>query len=119
MWATHTTLPPRVKSPSSPTGEALKPYLGRAYFVAQLNAALATVARREGLQLVDYAAVGARFAANQSYLADAIHPSEPVGLEVANIYLNLAAQGTAEGGDYGAGGGGGDDDDAESGRGER
>jgi hypothetical protein len=53
---THTTLPPKVKAVS---GLALKPYLGRLYYIAQLNAALLTVARREGLEVVDYEQVGA------------------------------------------------------------
>lgn len=30
--------------------------------------------------------------ANQTYLTDQIHPGSDVGLEIANIYLNLAAQ---------------------------
>jgi hypothetical protein len=30
--------------------------------------------------------------ANQTYLADLIHPGQEVGLEIANVYLNLAAQ---------------------------
>lgn len=51
VWVTHTTLPPRFKALS---GLSLKPYLGRHYYVNQLNNALVTVARREGLQLVDY-----------------------------------------------------------------
>ena len=86
---THTTLPPRFTTPS---GAAVKPYLGRAYHVAQLNGALAAVARREGLALVDYGRLGARFAADQGYLGDLIHPGAAVSLEAANIYLNLAAQ---------------------------
>lgn len=36
--------------------------------------------------------VGARFMANQTYLVDLIHPGKDVGLEIGNIYLNLAAQ---------------------------
>jgi hypothetical protein len=36
--------------------------------------------------------IGARFRANQTYLLDLIHPNRDVGLEVANVYLNLAAQ---------------------------
>lgn len=51
VWVAHTTLPPRYK-PS--TGLAAKPYLGRHYYVSQLNNALVTVALEQGLQLVDY-----------------------------------------------------------------
>jgi hypothetical protein len=54
---THTTLPPKHKPVS---GVALKPYLGRLYYVSQLNSALLTVARQEGLQVVDYEQVRAR-----------------------------------------------------------
>ncbi|KAI8466392.1 MAG: hypothetical protein J3K34DRAFT_524567 [Monoraphidium minutum] len=89
VWATHTTLTPRF-DPTS--GLAAKPYLGRPYYVAQLNGALLAVAARLGLQVVDYWQVGARFSANQSHLVDLIHPVEDIGLEVTNLYLNLAAQ---------------------------
>ncbi|KIY96731.1 hypothetical protein MNEG_11229 [Monoraphidium neglectum] len=92
VFATHTTLPPRFK-PS--TGLAAKPYLGRPYYVAQLNAALRTVAAELGLQVVDYAQIGGRFLADQSYLVDLIHPVRDVGLEIINVYLNLAAQAQA------------------------
>jgi hypothetical protein len=36
--------------------------------------------------------IGARFMANQTYLVDLIHPGRDVGLEIVNVYLNLAAQ---------------------------
>jgi hypothetical protein len=113
VFVTHTTLTPRV---DPITGLAVKPYLGRAYFVEQLNEATRAVVERTGgdgagndgghspLGLVDYAAVGARFAAaNQSYLADLIHPGRDVGLELANVYLNLAMQAVVGGGKEDAG----------------
>jgi hypothetical protein len=68
-----------------------KPYLGRAYYIHQLNAALAAAAAGPAqLTLVDYAALGRRWAAGQAYLVDAIHPNQVVGLEAANLLLNVA-----------------------------
>ena len=36
--------------------------------------------------------VVARFSHSQAYLQDLIHPNKDTGLEVANLWLNLAAQ---------------------------
>lgn len=69
-----------------------KPYLGRRYYITQLNAALVTVANKLGLQVVDYEQVGNRFLDGQAYLSDLIHPGKTVGLEIANLYLNLLYQ---------------------------
>ena len=55
-----------------------KPYLGRHYYIRQLNAAAATAALALGLQLVDYSQVGERFMVGQSYLGDLIHPNAEV-----------------------------------------
>jgi hypothetical protein len=87
--ALHTTVPPR-HDPS--TGAAEKPYLGRRYFLEQLNAACRSVAQTTGLGLVDYAALALRWSDNQSALRDQIHPGRPVALEAANLWLNLADQ---------------------------
>ena len=75
IWLTHTTLPPRFNPDN---GLMAKPYLGRYYYIRQLNAAAATAAGRLGLQLVDYAALGEPFMAGQSYLGDLIHPNKEV-----------------------------------------
>jgi hypothetical protein len=74
------------------TGAMAKPYLGRRYFIEQLNAAAAAAARQLGLQLVDYAAVSSRFREGQQHLADLIHPNREVALEVFNVLLNLVLQ---------------------------
>ncbi|WIA18537.1 hypothetical protein OEZ85_009983 [Tetradesmus obliquus] len=89
LWLTHTTLPPHH---DVATGLMTKPYLGRLYFIHQLNAAAAAAARRLGLQLVDYAAIGQRFATGQQHLTDLIHPNAMVGVEVFNVVLNLVLQ---------------------------
>jgi hypothetical protein len=84
-----------------------KPYLGRAYYIHQLNAALAAAAAGPAqLTLVDYAALGRRWAAGQAYLVDAIHPNQVVGLEAANLLLNVAVS-MLEGGTSLQGSGGG------------
>lgn len=83
---THTTMLP---AHDVNTGLMTKPYLGRRYFIEQLNAAVATAARQLGLQLVDYAAVSARFREGQAHLFDLIHPNAEVALEVFNLLLNL------------------------------
>jgi hypothetical protein len=74
------------------TGLMTKPYLGQLYFIHQLNAAATAAARRLGMQLVDYAAIGQRFATGQQHLTDLIHPNAMVGVEVFNVMLNLALQ---------------------------
>jgi hypothetical protein len=89
LWVTHTTMPPHH---DVATGLMTKPYLGRLYFIHQLNAAAAAAARRLGMQLVDYAAIGQRFATGQQHLTDQIHPNAMVGVEVFNVMLNLALQ---------------------------
>jgi hypothetical protein len=71
------------------SGVMKKPYLGRRYFIEQLNAAAASAASRLDLQLVNYAALAAPFAEQQRYLADLIHPNAEVALEVFNVLLNL------------------------------
>lgn len=74
------------------TGHMSKPYLGRRYFIEQLNAAAETAAAQMLLQLVDYEAVSSRFMEGQKYLFDLIHPNAEVALEVFNLMLNLAMQ---------------------------
>eukprot|EP00879_Flechtneria_rotunda_P023306 GHRR01024655.1.p2 GENE.GHRR01024655.1~~GHRR01024655.1.p2 ORF type:complete len:131 (-),score=49.89 GHRR01024655.1:1203-1595(-) len=89
LWATHTTMLPRY---AASTGLMVKPYLGRRYFIKQLNAAAAAAALKLELQLLDYAAVAERFMEGQTYLADLIHPNLVVGVEVFNMMLNLVIQ---------------------------
>lgn len=72
------------------TGIMTKPYLGRRYFIEQLNAAAATAARQLGLQLLDYAALSSRFREGQQYLTDLIHPNAQMALELFNLLLNMA-----------------------------
>lgn len=86
---THTTMVPYH---DTKTGLMSKPYLGRAYFIHQLNAAATTAALKLGLQLVDYEAVSERFAIGQEHLVDLIHPNAMVGVEVFNVMLNLVLQ---------------------------
>jgi len=74
------------------SGLMSKPYLGRRYFIHQLNAAAAAAAQELQLQLVDYAALSERFMTGQTYLEDLIHPNALVGVEVFNILLNLVLQ---------------------------
>jgi hypothetical protein len=69
-----------------------KPYLGRRYFIEQLNAAAATAARQLDMQLVDYAAVSSRFREGQQHLTDLIHPNAELSLEVFNVLLNLVVE---------------------------
>jgi hypothetical protein len=82
------------------SGLMRKSYLGRRYFIEQLNAAAAAAADELGLQLVDYAALSGRFREHQRYLADLIHPNAEVSLEVFNVLLNIviAAGNTQQGG---------------------
>jgi hypothetical protein len=90
--ALHTTVPPR-HDPH--TGAAEKPYLGRRYFLEQLNAAARALAKTLALPLVDYSGLAARWADGpgwQAALRDQIHPGRPVALEAANVWLNLADQ---------------------------
>lgn len=90
LWAFHTTVPPKFEPA---TGRTHKPYLGRRYFTAQLNAAGVAAARELGMQVVDYAALGDRFLdQGQAALLDLIHPKEALSLEFLNIYLNLLEQ---------------------------
>jgi hypothetical protein len=89
LWLTHTTMLP---AHDVTTGHMSKPYLGRRYFIEQLNAAAETAATQMLLQLVDYEAVSSRFMEGQKYLFDLIHPNAEVALEVFNLMLNLAMQ---------------------------
>lgn len=89
LWLTHTTMLP---AHDVITGAMTKPYLGRRYFIEQLNAAAAAAARQLRIQLVDYAAVSSKFREGQQHLADLIHPNAEVALEVFNVLLNLALE---------------------------
>lgn len=89
LWLTHTTMLP---AHDINTGDMKKPYLGRRYFIEQLNAAVTSAAMRLDMQLVDYAAVSSRFHEGQKYLTDLIHPNAEVALEVFNLILNLAIE---------------------------
>ncbi|KAL6757004.1 hypothetical protein V8C86DRAFT_2634133 [Haematococcus lacustris] len=85
----HTTMAPRF---NTSTGIMHRAYLGRRFFITQLNVAGRQAAQELGLEVVDYAAVANRFMEGQAYLADAIHPGRLVGLELANLYLNYGCQ---------------------------
>ena len=101
VWLTHTTLPPAHHAAS---GAMLRPYLGRRYYVEQLNGAACAAAMNVApprMQLVDYDAVGQRWVDGQAHLEDAIHPGRVVGLEIANVILNLAAQAVGSDGSTG------------------
>lgn len=91
----HTSLPPRI---FPDTGESQLPYLGRRYFIQQLNQAGMTAARQLGLATVDYSKIGDRFLDGQRHLTDNQHPTAAISLEIANIYLNILAQASAAAG---------------------
>ncbi|KAG1665225.1 hypothetical protein FOA52_011413 [Chlamydomonas sp. UWO 241] len=89
LYVFHTTMAPKY---DALTGTMDKGYLGHANHIRQLNAAGCAAAATLGMEVLDYGAVAARFLEGQSYLEDLIHPGSEVALELANIYLNYAAQ---------------------------
>ncbi|GAX74967.1 hypothetical protein CEUSTIGMA_g2413.t1 [Chlamydomonas eustigma] len=87
----HTELKPRVMNYTSGEHSSSKGKLGRSQYVAQLNAAGRITANVLGMHEADFAVIAEGFTREQS-LRDCHHPTEKLGLEFFNIYLNIIHQ---------------------------
>ncbi len=74
-----------------PGGVTFARPLGRAVYVAQLNAALRQVAASRQVPLVDYERMSAGLGFDQ-YLSDNTHPNDQFMLQALNLYLNMYEQ---------------------------
>jgi hypothetical protein len=88
LLATYTTAVVRHNSSS---GETVARPLGRAAYVAQLNAALRQAASNRQVPLVDYERMSSGLGFDQ-YLSDNTHPNDEFMLQALNLYLNMYEQ---------------------------